>query len=325
MGGVDDRGACGRALRDHRQQRLAGLRVGARGGLVEQQDRRLRDQRGGRLAALALPAGEQSRRAAEHVRQAQLLGDAVHRPAQRSPAQPGEGPEQPQVLTHGQPGVERGLLGAHAQPGPGLAGMRERIDSGHADPPRVRAGQAGHCLDERALARAVMADQAGDLAGGDGQPETLQGNARPYRFTSPRRPGQPWGHHPASWTSHHHPVVIYTVYIYTVYPWLTGGKKSWTQRWRWPRGRPGRGVDAAVAQRVGVTAMALYPHFSSKDALLDGLVGRILADLALPDPAGPWPERLSGLAHAVRELARRHPAVVPLLFSRPAVLPTRSG
>ena len=85
------------------------------------------------------------------------------------------------------------------------------------------------------------------------------------------------------------------------------------------------GLDAvsmrAVAQRVGVTAMALYPHFSSKDALLDGLVGRILADLALPDPAGPWPERLSGLAHAVRELARRHPAVVPLLFSRPAVTP----
>jgi AcrR family transcriptional regulator len=85
------------------------------------------------------------------------------------------------------------------------------------------------------------------------------------------------------------------------------------------------GLDAvsmrAVAQRVGVTAMALYPHFSSKDALLDGLVGRVLADLRLPDPAGPWRQRLSGLAHAMRELAHQHPAVIPLLFSRPAVTP----
>ncbi len=83
------------------------------------------------------------------------------------------------------------------------------------------------------------------------------------------------------------------------------------------------GLDAvsmrAVAQRVGVTAMALYPHFSGKDALLDGLIGRVLADLALPDPSAPWQERLSQLAHAVRALAHRHPAVVPLLFSRPAV------
>jgi AcrR family transcriptional regulator len=85
------------------------------------------------------------------------------------------------------------------------------------------------------------------------------------------------------------------------------------------------GLDAvsmrAVAQRVGVTAMALYPHFGSKEALLDGLVGRVLADPGLPDPAGPWRLRLSGLAHAMRELAHRHPAVTPLLFSRPAVTP----
>jgi AcrR family transcriptional regulator len=85
------------------------------------------------------------------------------------------------------------------------------------------------------------------------------------------------------------------------------------------------GLDAvsmrAVAQRVGVTAMALYPHFSGKEALLDGLVGRVLAELPRPDPRGSWQERLSEMAHAVRELAHRHPSVVPLLFSRPAVTP----
>jgi hypothetical protein len=64
--------------------------------------------------------------------------------------------------------------------------------------------------------------------------------------------------------------------------------------------------------------MALYPHFSGKEALLDGLAGRVLADLPRPGPDGSWQERLSGLAHAVRGLAHRHPSIVPLLFSRPA-------
>jgi AcrR family transcriptional regulator len=77
----------------------------------------------------------------------------------------------------------------------------------------------------------------------------------------------------------------------------------------------------AVAQRVGVTAMALYPHVSSKDDLLDSLVGRLLAELPLPDPAEPWRDRLAGIAAAARALAHRHPAAVPLLFSRPSVTP----
>jgi AcrR family transcriptional regulator len=75
----------------------------------------------------------------------------------------------------------------------------------------------------------------------------------------------------------------------------------------------------AVAQRIGVTAMALYPHVSSKDDLLDGLVGRLLAELPPPDPAAGWAERLGQIAAAARGLARRHAAAMPLIFSRPAV------
>jgi AcrR family transcriptional regulator len=86
-----------------------------------------------------------------------------------------------------------------------------------------------------------------------------------------------------------------------------------------------RGLDAvtmrAVAARVGVTAMALYPHVRSKEDLLDGLVGRLLTELSLPDPAKPWPDRLREIARSARETARRHPAVMPLLFARPAVTP----
>jgi hypothetical protein len=67
--------------------------------------------------------------------------------------------------------------------------------------------------------------------------------------------------------------------------------------------------------------MALYLHVRSKDDLLDGLTGRLLAELAQPDPAAPWAQRLYALAWSARQVARRHPAVMPLLFARPAVTP----
>ncbi|MCC5579441.1 TetR/AcrR family transcriptional regulator C-terminal domain-containing protein [Microtetraspora sp. AC03309] len=87
------------------------------------------------------------------------------------------------------------------------------------------------------------------------------------------------------------------------------------------------GLDAvsmrALADRVGVTPMALYRHVSDKAALLDGMVGRLLAALRPPVAAGerPWSERLGALARACREVTRQHPWAAPLLFSRPAVTP----
>jgi AcrR family transcriptional regulator len=87
-----------------------------------------------------------------------------------------------------------------------------------------------------------------------------------------------------------------------------------------------RGLDAvsmrAVAQRVGVTPMALYPYIGNKDALLDGLVDRLLANL-LPTLRldGSWPQRMRGLCRAARALARAHPATFSLLWSRPSVTP----
>ncbi|MFF4125845.1 TetR/AcrR family transcriptional regulator [Microbispora rosea] len=79
----------------------------------------------------------------------------------------------------------------------------------------------------------------------------------------------------------------------------------------------------ALAERVGVTPMALYRHVSDKAELLDGMVGRLLAGLLPPDAgkARAWDERLAALGHAVRTMARRHPWAAQLLFSRPAVTP----
>jgi AcrR family transcriptional regulator len=86
-----------------------------------------------------------------------------------------------------------------------------------------------------------------------------------------------------------------------------------------------RGIEAismrAVAERVGVTPMALYPHIGGKAGLLDGLVGRILGQLSMPDADAPWHERLGGIAQALRTIAKQHPSAVALLFSRPSVTP----
>jgi AcrR family transcriptional regulator len=77
----------------------------------------------------------------------------------------------------------------------------------------------------------------------------------------------------------------------------------------------------AVARRLRVTPMALYRHVDDKNALLDGLVELLLTEYPLPLAGGPWDERLTALAAGIRDTARRHPAVFPLLLTRPAVTP----
>lgn len=77
----------------------------------------------------------------------------------------------------------------------------------------------------------------------------------------------------------------------------------------------------AVADRLGVTPMALYRHVGDKQGLLDGLVERLLADQPVPDPALPWRDRLHQHGAALRATARRHPDVFGLLLARRAATP----
>jgi AcrR family transcriptional regulator len=77
----------------------------------------------------------------------------------------------------------------------------------------------------------------------------------------------------------------------------------------------------AVADRVGVTPMALYGHVNDKEGLLDAMLGTLLAELSPPAPDIPWPERLRQLAHGARQLAQGHPGAFGLIFSRPATTP----
>jgi AcrR family transcriptional regulator len=78
----------------------------------------------------------------------------------------------------------------------------------------------------------------------------------------------------------------------------------------------------AVAERVGLTSMALYPYVGGKDALLDGLVDLLHLELGTAVEGNladiDWRERLRALGRAVRRLAHGHPGAFPLLLNRSA-------
>ena len=87
----------------------------------------------------------------------------------------------------------------------------------------------------------------------------------------------------------------------------------------------GWGLDAVtmqgVAGRIGVTPMALYRLVANKADLLDGLVELFLTELPAPADDLPQDEQLAAMADGLRQVARRHPAVTPLLLQRSATTP----
>ncbi len=79
-----------------------------------------------------------------------------------------------------------------------------------------------------------------------------------------------------------------------------------------------------LAQDLGVTPMALYWHFSNKEALLDAM-GDELFDGLPPDPHPwlPWQEQLRELVGALTVALRAHPNVAVL--AAPRVLLNEEG
>lgn len=72
-----------------------------------------------------------------------------------------------------------------------------------------------------------------------------------------------------------------------------------------------------LGTELGVEAMSLYNHVPNKDALLDGMVEVVLAELAVPPPSEDWEERVREAYRAFRRLAHEHPNIFPLLVTRP--------
>jgi AcrR family transcriptional regulator len=73
-----------------------------------------------------------------------------------------------------------------------------------------------------------------------------------------------------------------------------------------------------IGKTLGVEAMALYNHVEDKDEILDGIVGRVLAEIPLPRPGADWKEAMRERAEAARRVFLRHPWAVGLLETRSA-------
>jgi AcrR family transcriptional regulator len=74
-----------------------------------------------------------------------------------------------------------------------------------------------------------------------------------------------------------------------------------------------------LGQELGVGATALYNHVADKAALLDGLVETVLGEVLLPpgDDAADWMAAIRSICRSLRQVAHRHPNLVPLIAGRP--------
>jgi AcrR family transcriptional regulator len=62
-----------------------------------------------------------------------------------------------------------------------------------------------------------------------------------------------------------------------------------------------------LAQALGVEAMSLYNHVSSKGDLVEAMVDRVVGEIELPDPAGDWEAAVRTCAVSAHEAFLRHP------------------
>jgi AcrR family transcriptional regulator len=70
-----------------------------------------------------------------------------------------------------------------------------------------------------------------------------------------------------------------------------------------------------LAQDLGVTPMALYWHFRSKEDLLTGLADQLWGEIDVNvDPSKPWPAQLRGLMESLIAVLRAHPSASRLLL-----------
>jgi AcrR family transcriptional regulator len=82
------------------------------------------------------------------------------------------------------------------------------------------------------------------------------------------------------------------------------------------------GIDSLTMRRLGqdlgVEAMSLYKHVANKDALLDGMVDLVFAEIELPSADTDWRTAMRERAVSTRAALVRHPWATPLMQSRTA-------
>lgn len=70
-----------------------------------------------------------------------------------------------------------------------------------------------------------------------------------------------------------------------------------------------------LAQDLGVTPMALYWHFRSKEELLEGMAERVWSEIDVNvDPSAPWHDQLRGMLESLVRVLRAHPSAPQLVL-----------
>lgn len=71
----------------------------------------------------------------------------------------------------------------------------------------------------------------------------------------------------------------------------------------------------SLAAELGVKPMSVYHHVAGKEAILDGLVDRVFAEVVVPTDVG-WREAMAQRARSMRAALKQHPWAVTLMDSR---------
>ena len=90
-----------------------------------------------------------------------------------------------------------------------------------------------------------------------------------------------------------------------------------------------RGLEAVsmrqLAKELGVVPMALYRHVASKDELLDGMVDRVIGEIAAPETGLPWRGTLRSRILSARSTLLRHPWARRVMESKTVPTPIVLG
>ena len=80
------------------------------------------------------------------------------------------------------------------------------------------------------------------------------------------------------------------------------------------------GIEAFTIRRLAaeldVKPMTIYHHVPGKEAIIDGMVDLVFAEIELPATGVDWRTAIRGRCRSAREVLRRHPWAPPLMESR---------
>jgi AcrR family transcriptional regulator len=71
-----------------------------------------------------------------------------------------------------------------------------------------------------------------------------------------------------------------------------------------------------LAEELGIEAMSLYHHVPNKDAILDGMVDLVFAEIELPSATLDWRTAMRRRAASARAVLLRHPWAIRIMESR---------